>query len=383
MSVPRTMRAGRSAGYGGAVTSLRTPRALWMGLAGALGAGGVLEGAVGGHVEAAVAVPVAVLMAASVALAWWHPLPAIGVQVAVVGGQAPLDNPLFDMGFPLYALGAAVGMLAARENGPRLAVGIVLSLVAIGLVLVPEEPAWIANTLFAVGFLLLLPALVGRAFRSRARLNAELRERARGLAEDQRARSEEAAAAERRRIAGELHDLVAHGVSGMVVQAGAARRLVRAGDPRAAEAILAVEEGGRASLTELRRLLGVLRRDDADLALAPQPSLGRIHALIAHARAGGRSVELRIQGEAPELTPGLDVAGYRLVEEALRAAAGPARVTVEYGSQAVELCVEGTAPSPEALVGLRERVSMFGGELSASRGGTPSLRARLPLRGAA
>jgi signal transduction histidine kinase len=210
-------------------------------------------------------------------------------------------------------------------------------------------------------------------------LDEELRERARRLAGDRQARAEEAAAAERRRIAGELHDLVAHGVSGMVVQAGAARRLVQKGDPRAAEAILAVEDGGREALTELRRLLGVLRREDADLALAPQPSLARVGALVEQLRTAGTDVTLEVRGDQDvTLSPGVDVAGYRIVEEALRGVPGPARVLVEYCPGHIDLHVEGGAAEP---AGLAERVRLFGGELvTARRGG--ALRARLPLSGA-
>ena len=171
-----------------------------------------------------------------------------------------------------------------------------IAAVTIAALLVPSSNAPVGDTVFATAFLVGLPSLVGRTFRSRAKLNAELRERAQRLAADRQARAEEAASAERRRIAGELHDLVAHGVSGMVVQAGAARRLVKTNDPRAPEAILAIEESGREALTELRRLLGVLRREDDDLALAPQPSLGRVSALVAQMREAGLDVQLRVSG---------------------------------------------------------------------------------------
>ena len=352
-----------------------------MSLAAALLIGGVAEVLISDRLPDPTVVFVLALIA-GMALAWRSPPAGLAVQLAATVVQQPLGNPAYDVAIPLFAVAAAVGLLVARETHGRLALGLVLSAGTLLVTLVgADDLEGPGDALFAVGMLLGLPALVGRAFRTRSQLNAELRERAARLAADRQTRAEEAAASERRRIAGELHDLVAHGVSGMVVQAGAARRLVQTGDPRAGDAIRAVEDGGREALTELRRLLGVLRREDADLALAPQPSLSRVAALVARLREEGRDIELRVDGTPPALSPGLDVAGYRVIEEGLRTASGPAVVTVRYGAQAVELEVEGADPPAGALVGLRERVALFGGELAgARRGGPPALRARLPLR---
>ena len=349
--------------------------------AGAL-VGGVVDAALSPH--PAVGIPAAVAMAAAIAIAWWSPMAGVATQLVVVGAQAPLDNPLNEIAVSLYGLAATMGIAAARYETRRFLLCLPIAAAAIAALLVPSTNAPVGDAVFATLFLVGLPSLVGRAYRSRSSLNTELRERAQRLAEDRQARADEAAAAERRRIAGELHDLVAHGVSGMVVQAGAARRLVSAGDPRAPEAILAIEESGREALTELRRLLGVLRREDDDLALAPQPSLARVGALVASMREAGLDVQLQISGEAVPLGPGIDVAGYRVIEEALRGASGSARVTVHYGTSHVDLAIEGAVPDDEELVGLRERVKLFGGQLvTARRGATPALRAHLPLHGTA
>ena len=328
-------------------------------------------------------------MCACAALSWRRPLTAYAGMAIVVVAQAPFGDPLFQHSMPLYCVPAAALMLGVRGDLPHLAVSVVLGVVLFCGVELPADTFAPGDLLFGIALLQLLPVLVGRAHRSRMRLNTELRERMRRLAVDRERRADEATRAERRRIAGELHDLVAHGVSGMVVQAGAARRLVAQGDGRAADSILAIEEGGREALDELRRLLGILRRDDADLALAPQPSLARVGALVARMRDAGLDVGLRVDG-APVGTigPGVDVAAYRIVEEALHAARravpdGRVEVLVAYAGHHVELIVEGASPRPADLVGLRERVRLFGGELHPQRrGGRDAIRAHLPLTGA-
>ena len=190
---------------------------------------------------------------------------------------------------------------------------------------------------------------------------------------------------------------MAHDVSVMLVQAQAARRIVPADPDRAREAIAAVETTGREALGELRRLLGVLRRGDEELALAPQPSLGRVSTLVDRIRTAGVAVELEIAGAPYPLPPGLDAAAFRVVQEALanvlqHAGTGRAEVRVAYGPTGVELRVRddgGAAPESvqegDGLVGLRERVVLYGGDLRTGRrrAGGFELRARLPVAGAA
>lgn len=235
------------------------------------------------------------------------------------------------------------------------------------------------------------PVLLGRVLRNRARLNRALREKAERL---DRERSEQAAAAaveERTRIAGELHDVVAHSLSAMVVQASGARRLAERDPARAAEAFRAVETSGREALTEIRGLLGVLRREDEELALAPQPSLRHIGSLVQRTQAAGLPVELAVEGETRDLPIGIDLTAYRVVQEALGGAlehghAGLARVKLRYGADHVELVVadDGHVPT-RPLLGIRERVTLSGGTLRAGarRDGGHVVRARLPLGGGA
>jgi signal transduction histidine kinase len=205
-------------------------------------------------------------------------------------------------------------------------------------------------------------------------------------------------AEERARIAGELHDVVAHAVSVMIVQAGAARRIVRTDRDRAREALGSIEATGREALDEMRRVLGVLRRGDEDIALVPQPGLERVGELVARARERGLTVTLEVTGEPAHLAAGPDLAAYRVLEEGLANAgrhAGPAQVRVEvrYAEGDVELVVRDDGQGPRrpragagaglGLVSLRERLSLYGGTLDAGRrrGGGFVLRARLPHEG--
>ena len=245
--------------------------------------------------------------------------------------------------------------------------------------------------LLTVGAIALAPVLLGRVMRSRARLNRALRDKAGRLERERADRAAAAALEERTRIAGELHDVVAHSLSAMVVQASGARRLAERDPERAADAFHAVETSGREALTEIRRLLGVLRRDDEDLALAPQPSLRHIGSLVRRLEAAGLPVEVGIEGDARDLPIGVDLTAYRVVQEALGGAlehghAGRARVLVRYASDHVDLEVDDDGTVPERpLLGIRERVALSGGRLRAGarRDGGHAVRARLPLGGPA
>jgi signal transduction histidine kinase len=231
------------------------------------------------------------------------------------------------------------------------------------------------------------PIIFGQVLRNRTRLNRALHQRAERAEREREAAAESAALEERTRIAGDLHDVVAHALSAMTVQAAAARRMAER-DPTQAEASFAVvEHTGREALTELRRLLGVLRREDEELALAPQPSLVHVRSLIQRATASGLRVQLRIDGEPLALPAGVDLTAYRLVQEALRRAqegggAGRASVRVTYAADEVrvEVLDDGAAEN-RRLLGLRERVAVYGGELKASAadGGGWRVAARLPV----
>jgi signal transduction histidine kinase len=229
--------------------------------------------------------------------------------------------------------------------------------------------------------------------RSRLRLTEALREKVAIAEADRSDRASEAIAEERTRIASELHDLVAHALGAMTIQASAARRLAEVDATRAATAFEAVETTGRDALGELRTLLEVLRDDETEPSAAPQPSLDALPQLVERARAIGLGVSLDVEGVRPAGLPAsVDLTAYRVVQDALRAAreeggAGSATVTVRYRGDRVEIEVvdDGLRVAERRLLGLRERVRLYGGEVSsgALRPDGHILRARLPLEGVA
>jgi signal transduction histidine kinase len=247
-------------------------------------------------------------------------------------------------------------------------------------------------------FLLLIPAwLVGQEVRTRQLRADALADKARLLEREQEAAARAAIAEERGRIARELHDVVAHSVSVMLVQAGAARHVLASAPDQAREALLAVESSGREAMAELRRLLGVLHEQDDGLALAPQPGVEAIEPLLKRVSDAGLPVTLRVEGQPRVLTAGLNLAVYRIVQEALTNAlkhAGLVRteVTIQYreADLMVEVLDEGTGSlgngdgqHGHGLLGMRERVALYGGTLEAGPrpGRGYAVRAWLPLDG--
>jgi signal transduction histidine kinase len=200
----------------------------------------------------------------------------------------------------------------------------------------------------------------------------------------------DAVADERRRIARELHDVVAHNVGVIVVQAQATRGMLDGDHPQAAEAVQAIEQTGRQALTEMRRLVGLMRETEAE-ATAPLPSLRHVELLAEEIRGAGVPVDLEITGEPVPLPAGVDASGYRIVQEGLtnvlkHAGGARAEVRVAYSASAVELSVSddgrgGERGEGHGLVGIRERVAIFDGDFDAGPrpGGGWRLRARLPL----
>ena len=290
---------------------------------------------------------------------------------------------------PFFWLLLAGYTLGANTDGRRLWAGAVYVIVALTVNSTVDDfhdgATSYLSTICLVG---LGPILFGQALRNRARLNRALHAKAERAKQERAAAADAAALAERTRIAGELHDVVAHALSAMTVQASAARRMAERDPARAEAAFGLVETTGREALTELRRLLGVLRREDEELALAPQPSLAHITSLIRSARAAGLPVELRVDGEPFPLPAGVDLTAYRLIQEALRRAheaggAGSASVGLDYGRPGevrIEVADDGAATG-RRLLGLRERVAVYGGELqtAAPDGGGWRVAARLPV----
>lgn len=241
-----------------------------------------------------------------------------------------------------------------------------------------DEPVQFGDYLFPTA-LAFVSYAAGRNVAHRTALALELHEAALRAGEEREAEARRAVAAERRRIAHEMHDVVAHSISVMVVQAGGARRILDRDPARAQDAAAQIERTGRETLLEMRRLLGVMRRPDAAPELEPNPTLDGIADLVARAAATGLNVSHVVEGRRRTLSPGLELAAYRVVEQALedarRSPGGvTVTVTVRWAPSALEVTVcddrrsvpFATGPG-SALIGVRERVALYGGELRAGQ----------------
>ena len=288
--------------------------------------------------------------------------------------------------------------IGAHTAGRRRWLGLGL-MFAVGLpFMVAADRAGMAvgNTLAPIAWLLGSWA-VGVIIRGRRVRTAELELLTEELARQRDLQAQAAVAVERGRIARELHDIVAHNVSMMVVQAGAAERVLEGGQPAVRQALTAIADTGRETIDEMRLLLGVLRRSNDTAALAPQPGLADLDQLIRNVAGTGLRVGLRVEGSPSPLPPGVDLSAYRIVQEALTNVmkhAGPASVdvTIRYDRDSVEVEVrddgraEVTAEGRgNGLIGMRERAAMLGGELRAGacRDGGFEVLARLPIAGSA
>jgi signal transduction histidine kinase len=333
----------------------------------------------------AVYVPAALLMTLPLAFRRRAPLTvAVVVMGALVGealavGTAPIpDSQLVGWLLAIYTVAAHCDRTAAAIGG---ALSLAAGLVWMGLddflfPLVVFGGAWVA----------------GRLVRQRQVYAEAVEERAAALEREREANVRAAAAEERARIARELHDLLSHSVSVMVVQAAAERSALGTERAAPAQALESIERTGRQALSEMRRLFSLLR-SGAPAEFAPQPTLAELDGLVARVRETGLRVELRIDGEPEGVPPDVALCAYRIVQEALTNVvkhAGPARasVVVRYAGDSVELEVvddgrgaSGRSNDGHGLAGMRERVALYGGEFDAGQrnGGGFAVRARLPL----
>jgi signal transduction histidine kinase len=357
------------------------------------------------YVEPGVAA-VLLVAAQGLPLAWRRRRPLLVLVVALLANTA-----YYALGFPLTGFDLALPIAlysAAAYTGQRASLLAAGATVASFLALYGFEVGvfWASVPFSFLVWLVLIFAGVwvwGRYVQVRRAYTAELEARAERAERDREAEARRAVAAERARIARELHDVVAHHVSVTVVQAGAARQVLDSDPDRSRSALVAIEEAGRRALTAMPSLLRALRTDDADEARAPQPTLADLDDLVAGVTAAGLPVTLRVLGSKQALPPSLDLCAYRIVQEALTNSlkhAGPANaeVVICYGREHLEVTVtddgaesaSGRRPSDSdrrlrrsghGLVGMRERVALFGGELHTGQRpeGGFQVVARLPL----
>jgi signal transduction histidine kinase len=337
----------------------------------------------------AIYVPAALLM--TLPLAWRRkaPLPVAAIVMgalvfeSLAVGSAPTpDSQLVGWLLAIYTVAAHCDRVAALAGG---AIALTAGLIWMG----------IADFLFPV-VVFGGAWLAGRLVRQRDVHAQVAEERSAALAREREANVRAVSAEERARIARALHDVLSHSVSVMVVQAGAERMALGSGKPVTAEALEAIEKTGRQALTEMRRLLGMLRVSGEPPSHAPQPTLAELDELVAQVREAGVPVELHIEGSQVALPSGVAVSAYRIVQEALTNVlkhAGPAhaRVIVRFSSRELELEIADDGQGPReaddaghGLVGMRERVALYEGEFDAGarNGGGFVVRVRLPLAAA-
>ncbi|MEV7184368.1 sensor histidine kinase [Kitasatospora sp. NPDC093102] len=279
---------------------------------------------------------------------------------------------------------AAYSAAAYGRRGTALLLSLPAATVALVVLFAAAKLPHFPNGVIAV--LVMVPVFaVAYELRMWRRRVEEGRERLSALEREQLAALERAVELERARIARELHDVVTHNVSMMTIQAGAARKILDTAPDKARTAMAAVESGGRAAMTELRHVMGLLTIDSetgdapaTEAGLSPQPGLGRLDALVQGVRQAGLPVELSVRGERRPVPPGVELAAYRVVQEALtntvkHAGGADAAVTVEYapGQLRVEVTDTGGRPTGAAatgngrgLLGLRERLAVYGGTLN-------------------
>jgi len=343
---------------------------------------------------------------------WFAAPAAAAIVLALVGRRRfPFAAPVFvwllaaafsfvDGRLVVFAYGALVAGMAASfllgnlRDATQARIGLAVVLGGAACVTY-NNPAHTAGDLVFTPVLFAIAWLAGFALRERAAQAEAAEERAAQAEREREAAARVAVAEERARIARELHDIVAHAVSVMVLQVGAVRHKLPDALAEDREALTDVEQAGRAALAEMRRLLGAMRRAGDEAELAPQPGLDGLDALVEKVGRAGLPVRLHVDGEPFPLPRATDLSGYRIVQEGLtnalkHAGAAHADVTLRYGSDELQIEVrdDGRGASVgdglgHGLVGIRERVKIYGGEMTAGRAteGGFVLRARLPLGG--
>ena len=304
----------------------------------------------------------------------------------VDGRLIPFAASVFVAGF------AAAYLLGHLRDASQARIGLAIVLAGAAIV-VYNDPGYDPGELFFTPLLFAIGWLAGFAMRERADQAEAAELRAAQAEREREALARVAVAEERSRIARELHDIVAHSVSVMVLQVGAVRHNLDGASAADIEALAGVEATGRSALAEMRRLLGAMRSATDGFALAPQSGLADLDALAEQVSRAGLPVRVHTDGMPRTLPPALDVSAFRIVQEGLTNAlkhSGAERVDVNVGYPAGELLIEvrddgrGPADGGEAgfgLAGIRERVSIYGGEMTARarEGGGFVLRARIPI----
>jgi signal transduction histidine kinase len=363
-------------------------------LAGALGISGRTDTLQPGGIQFAVEVAAVVVMILILLLrrrapfvvpatTWLWSAALSFVDGRLIVGQAPVS---------ISGMVAAVLLGNLREERQaRIGLAVVVTSAAC---IVYNDPAHTVGNLIFIPVLFAVGWLIGFALRERQERTEVAEQRAARAERERENAARVAVAEERARIARELHDVVAHAVSVMVLQVGAVRHGMTDDHKEDREALQHVEQAGRTALAEMRRLLDAMRREDDQPELSPRPGLDRVRQLLDDVQAAGLDVRLDVEGDPVHLPAGLDLSAYRIIQEGLtnalkHANAKHACVKVAYGRDHLEVTVRDdgrsrTAPDAvgHGLIGIGERVKVFGGDMTVGPvdGGGFALRARLPLK---
>ena len=304
------------------------------------------------------------------------------------------DGRLIPFAAGVYLAGMVAAFLLGNVRDAALARAGLIVVVGSAAIIVYNLPDRAAGELVFIPLLFAIAWLAGFALHARAEQADAAEARASQAERERELAARIAVAEERARIARELHDVVAHAVSVMVLRTGAVRHGLPADRADDREALRDVERVGRTALAEMRRLLGAMRNGTDEVELTPQPGLGNLAPLLDEVRGAGLAVTLHVEGDAVTLPPAIDLSAYRIVQEGLtnalkHAHASSADVVLRYAPEELRIEVRDDgrgAPPPDGLghglVGVRERVTLFGGEMSAGPAGGEGfvLRTRLPLR---
>ncbi|CAL9303060.1 hypothetical protein SUDANB51_04632 [Streptomyces sp. enrichment culture] len=366
----------------------------------------LVGGVAGGYGSPALAVPLTLLLCLVIALRRRMPEKMLLLGTAVGVAQLITDVEIGPADFALLVIVYTVAAEGARWAS-RFALGAGLCAAPLAQMRWPNDQTSVAGNIVLTVFMTVPFALawvLGDSIRTRRAYFAQLEERAARLEKEREAQSKVAVAAERARIARELHDVVAHNVSVMVVQADGAAYVLDAAPDQAKKALETISSTGRQALAEMRRLLGVLRTGEHQEAgeYVPQPDVRQIEDLVEQCRGSGLPVDFKVEGTPRPLPSGVELTAYRIVQEALtntRKHGGPnagASVRLVYFDDGLGLLVEddgkgaphelyeegGLDGQGHGLIGMRERVGMVGGTLDAGPrpGGGFRISALLPLK---
>jgi signal transduction histidine kinase len=326
----------------------------------------------------------------SLPLLWRRTAPVVTALLVVVALGALGEFPAFPAWVTFLIVFYSLGRYASDLRSPAAAFALLAATVVHDLLVQDPEPI---TDLVGPWIMLAGVWAIGRAVRAQGRQASRERERADRLAREREERARRAVAEERARMARELHDVVAHSVSLIAVQAQAVQRLLEGEERAGREGIDSIERVARQTAVEMRRLLGILESQGEGAARDPRPGIAGVGALVEQVRETGLEVHLRIEGESVPLAAGLDLSAYRIVQEALtnvlkHARAARVEVVVRYAGDRLELEVEDDGQGVDqhqgdgrGLAGMRERAAVFRGELTAGPLPGHGFRvwARLPL----